>query len=167
MRLLGIDPGLARLGWAVLEHSGDGEGFSSPRYGVIETNKDTPLPQRLFILAREIDGVIKKERPQVALMEELYFFKNVRSAIHVAQAQGAVLSLLSKKNLPVVFYTPLQIKQAVSGDGRADKAGVIRMVEYILGLSQELKKPRAEDAMDALALCICHIHHHGYDHSSH
>ena len=148
--ILGLDPGIADTGVGVIKK--EGHKLSCLFYSSIKTSAGLPLADRLAILNIELDKLIKKYQPQIISVEELFFCKNVKTALVVGQARGVLLLTAKQNNLPVVEFTPLQVKQAVSSYGKADKAQVQKMVKLILNL-KELPKP--DDAADALAIAIC------------
>ncbi|HTO23209.1 MAG TPA: crossover junction endodeoxyribonuclease RuvC [Spirochaetia bacterium] len=149
--VIGIDPGLASTGWGVVRF--DGSRFLHVAHGVVTTDPETPLPQRLQHIHREITRVIADHRPQEAGVEDLYFSKNATSAIHVAHARGVVLLALGQGGLSVGTYSPQQVKQAVIGRGKAGKDQVQRLVAVVLGLEEI---PGPDHAADALAVAVCH-----------
>lgn len=151
MTLLGIDPGLASTGYGVVRF--DGSRFHHVDHGVISTQAGTPLAERLRFIYAEVLSIARRHRPDGASVEELYFARNVRSAIPVAQARGAVLVALAGEGIEVGYYTPQQVKQAVLGRGRGEKAQIAHMVCVLLGL-KEFKG--ASHCSDALALAVCH-----------
>jgi crossover junction endodeoxyribonuclease RuvC len=153
MRVLGIDPGTAITGYGVV---GQVQGELQPLgFGVIKTPADQPLPRRLQLIYRAISDLAKEWKPTAAAVEELFFSRNVRTAMSVGQARGVTLLALANAGLDVAEYTPLAIKQAVTGYGNADKAQMQEMVRLLLRLD---KVPRPDDAADALAVAICHLH---------
>ncbi len=151
MLILGLDPGLATTGYGLVE--GDGTAMRAVEYGVIETPPNTPLGARLAQLYHEIRALLERCHPHSAAVEELFFATNARTAIMVGEGRGVILLALAEAGVPVVEYTPLQIKQAVTGYGLADKQQVQQMVQLLLSLSDV---PRPDDAADALAASICH-----------
>lgn len=153
MIILGIDPGTALTGFAVI--SVEGNVFKPIEYGCIYTDSKIDLEKRLVKIFNEISLLIDKYKPTEMAVEELFFNKNVKTALSVGQARGAVLLAGALKDLKVDGYTPLQIKQGVVGYGRADKRQVQHMVKVILNLA-EIPKP--DDAADAVAVAICHAH---------
>ena len=153
LRILGIDPGLATIGYALVDK--ETNHFEVLEYGVIKTSADKDDIERLEIIHRNIEALIKEFEPEQMAVEELFFNKNVKTAIAVGQARGVILLAGSQAGLKVAEYTPLQIKQAVVGYGRADKMQVQQMVKSLLNLSEI---PRPDDAADALAISICHGH---------
>jgi crossover junction endodeoxyribonuclease RuvC len=153
LRILGIDPGLATIGYALVDK--ETNHFDVLEYGVIKTSADKSDVERLEIIHRNIEALIEEFQPEEMAVEELFFNKNVKTAIVVGQARGVILLAGSQAGLKVAEYTPLQIKQAVVGYGRADKKQVQQMVKSLLNLSEI---PRPDDAADALAISICHGH---------
>lgn len=150
-RILGIDPGTAITGWGVLELSGGTKRVIA--YGVVRTKANTDMPQRLWKLHEELGELIVEFKPQVASVEDLFYFKNAKTVISVGQARGVAILTSVKKGLEVFEYTPLQIKQAITGYGRADKKQMQEMVKVLLNL-EEVPKP--DDAADALAAAYTH-----------
>jgi crossover junction endodeoxyribonuclease RuvC len=149
--LIGIDPGLAATGWGVVGF--DGNRFRHVAHGVLSTGPDLGLPERLRIIYEGILAVLDEHRPDEAGVEELYFARNVGSAIPVAHARGVVVLALGQRRIPTGFYQPQQVKQAVIGKGRAEKGQVQRLVAVLLGLSEI---PSPDHAADALAVAVCH-----------
>jgi len=153
MRVLGIDPGIAITGYGVVEEV---QGEPKPlAFGVVRTPAGQPLPMRLQSIYRALRELATDWRPTAAAVEELFFSSNVRTAMSVGQARGVALLALADAGLAVAEYTPLTVKQAVTGYGNADKAQVQEMVRLLLGLAEV---PRPDDAADALAVAICHLH---------
>ena len=148
--ILGIDPGYARAGWSILEKNGCD--LTLIKYGCIETPKEMQHAERLEFLNTELDKIIKKYKPQILAIEDLFFFKNLKTAIKVAEARGVILMTAFNSKLEIKEYTPLQIKQALTGYGRADKNQIQQMVKMILKLK---KIPQPDDAADAVAVAIC------------
>jgi crossover junction endodeoxyribonuclease RuvC len=153
MRILGIDPGTSLTGFGVIEETA-GE-IAVVAYGVITTESQTPMPERLREIHRELEQIISLHAPQAAAVERLFFQRNVRTALAVGQARGVVLLALAQAGLPVAEYTPPEVKQAVTGFGGADKRQIQEMVRVLLRLADI---PRPDDAADALAIAICHAH---------
>ena len=151
MIILGIDPGYAIVGYGVIEKNG----FQTKciDYGAITTDKDTDFPTRLVQIAEGLEYLIEKFKPECLAIEELFFQNNQKTAINVAMARGVVVEIAKRKLGSLYEYTPLQIKQALTGQGRADKKQVQYMVKAILNL-KDIPKP--DDAADALAVAICH-----------
>ncbi len=158
MLVIGIDPGTATTGYGLIRQAPDGS-ISMVDYGVMETSPDLPMSQRLLSLHEQLSQIILLHRPQSGAVEKLFFQRNVTNAISVGQARGVVLLALAQAGLPVAEYTPMQVKQAVAGYGGADKNQIQQMVRALLDL-QEL--PRPDDAADALAVAICHVHSASY-----
>jgi crossover junction endodeoxyribonuclease RuvC len=148
--ILGIDPGIADTGYGLIEKAAGGK-FFCLAYGSIKTKAGLPLADRLEILASELEGLIKKYQPALACVEQLFFCNNVKTALAVGQARGAILLTCRKNRVLLCELTPLQVKQTISGYGRADKKQVQKMVKLLLNL-KEIPKP--DDAADALALAI-------------
>ncbi|MCD6302016.1 MAG: crossover junction endodeoxyribonuclease RuvC [Anaerolineae bacterium] len=153
MLVLGLDPGLATMGYGLA--TGDGQELRALDYGVIRTAPDLSLPQRLLVLRDDLQRLLKNHRPDAAAVEKLYFATNARTAFVVGQARGVILLTLAEANIPIAEYTPLQIKQAATGYGQAEKRQVQEMVRLLFGLDEV---PRPDDAADALAVCLCHLH---------
>ena len=153
MIVLGIDPGTAITGYGLVGEE-DGQAVAMA-YGAITTPSDLPLPERLKLLQRDLAEVIERHQPEQAAVEQLFFNKNVRTALAVGHARGVVLLTLAQAGVPIYEYTPLEVKQAVTGSGRADKAQVQQMIKLLLGLS---KVPKPDDVADALAIAVCHLH---------
>jgi crossover junction endodeoxyribonuclease RuvC len=149
--LIGIDPGLAATGWGVVRF--DGTRFRHVAHGVLETGPELGLPDRLRTIYEGILSLLEEYRPDEAGVEELYFARNVASAIPVAHARGVVVLALGQRGVPTGFYQPQQVKQAVIGRGRAEKSQVQRLVAVLLGLD---KVPSPDHAADALAVAVCH-----------
>ncbi|HLF41240.1 MAG TPA: crossover junction endodeoxyribonuclease RuvC [Acidimicrobiia bacterium] len=152
MFVLGIDPGVSRCGYGVVAQ--EGSALRAVACGVIRTSPDDPLPERLAALQGELEALVAETRPAAVAVERVFFQTNVRTAMSVGQASGLALAVAARAGLPVVQYTPNEVKQAVAGYGGADKAQVQAMVAKILRLSEAPKPP---DAADALALAICHL----------
>ncbi len=153
MIILGVDPGTAIMGYGLI--AVEGNRFSTLGYACLYTKAGVPLALRLRELYRNLQSVIEEYRPDHMVVEELFFNKNTTTALAVGQARGIALLAGAEAGIPVFEYTPLQVKQAVVGYGRADKNQVQQMVKTILGLAQI---PKPDDAADALALAICHAH---------
>jgi len=155
MRVLGVDPGLGRCGWAVLE--GRGGRVVVAGYGTIHTDGEQVAP-RLATLAARLREVLADHRPEALAIERLFFNANVRTAMTVGQASGVVLLLAAEHGLEVSSYTPPQVKRAVTGTGGAPKEQVGYMVKALCGLAAV---PTPADTADALAVALCHLHHAG------
>ena len=152
--VLGIDPGTATTGYALV-HQRDGREIELVSYGVVRTPAQMPMPERLRKLYHELRAVIAQAKPDVAAIEELFFSRNVTTALSVGQARGVALLAAAEAGLPVYEYKPMEVKQAVVGYGGATKEQVQEMVRVLLGLAEV---PRPDDAADAAAVAICHIH---------
>ena len=152
MRILGIDPGFAITGYSVIDYIGNK--FKLETSGAILTEAKTSFPLRLEKINKE-DNLIKMYKPDAMSIEELFFNNNAKTAINVAQARGVILVTARQNDLNIYEYTPLQVKQAVTGYGRADKIQVQRMVKMILN---EEKLPKLDDITDSMAMAICHAH---------
>lgn len=155
MLVLGIDPGSAITGYGLVKEVGNS--LRAVDYGCIRTASSQPLEVRLKKIYREVCQLIEKYKPDHFVVEELFFNKNVRTALTVGQARGVILLAGAQSELPVHEYTPLQVKQAVVGYGRAEKAQVQFMVKTILSLPDI---PKPDDVADALAIAICHTHYY-------
>jgi crossover junction endodeoxyribonuclease RuvC len=155
MRVLGVDPGLGRCGWAVLERRGGR--VAAAGYGTIHTDGEQVAP-RLAALAAGLRQVLATHRPEALAIERVFFNANVRTAMTVGQASGVVLLLAAEHRLEVSAYTPPQVKQAVTGSGSAPKEQVGYMVKALLGLAAV---PTPADTADALAVALCHLNHAG------
>jgi len=153
MRILGIDPGVAIVGYGVIEYNKNT--FKVIDYGKITTPAHTPLPKRLKMVYDGMTQLVETFKPDVVSMEELFFNTNVTTAIAVGHARGVLVLATENAGVPLAEYTPLQIKQAVAGYGRADKNQVQQMVKRFLNLTEV---PKPDDTADALAVAICHAH---------
>lgn len=151
MVILGIDPGYGIVGYGVIET--DGNNYQVLDYGAITTPKENSIAVRLQEIEENLIFLLNKFKPDVVAIEELFYFKNQTTIIPVAQARGVIVLTAQKYCGKLYEYTPLQIKQALTGNGRAEKAQVQYMVKSILGLSSI---PKPDDAADALAVAICH-----------
>lgn len=156
--ILGIDPGTATTGYGLVRDQRDGS-LQAVDFGIIATPKDMPMPQRLVAIHTELQTLIARHQPDSAGLEKLFFQKNITTALTVGQARGVILLALAQAGLQVGEYTPNEVKQAVSGYGSADKKQMQEMVRVLLGLP-EIPKP--DDAADALAIAITHLHTHRY-----
>ena len=149
-RILGVDPGLAKTGWGVLEDSGGNIKYIG--HGTIETEAGLPRAQRLLLILNSIRAIIEEYQPSEAAIETLYFGRNVSSAIPVAESRGVITAAIAEKNIPILELTPNAIKMGVVGQLSADKKQVQEMVRLILGLD---KTPKPDHAADALGAAIC------------
>lgn len=153
MIILGIDPGFAIVGYGVLEYKNNR--FTLISYGVFTTKSDMSLACRLINIEEGICEIINRYKPDAIAVEELFFNKNIKTALSAAHGRGVIMLAAARSGSNVFEYTPLQIKQAVTGYGRADKAQMQQMVKILLNLKDI---PRPDDAADALAAAICHAH---------
>ena len=153
MRILGIDPGFAITGYSVIDYIGNK--FKLITSGAVLTKAGESFPTRLYELNNQLEEIIDTYKPDAISVEELFFNNNVKTAINVAQARGVILVVGCRKQIPTYEYTPLQIKQSVTGYGRADKVQVQKMVKTILGVE---KLPKLDDTTDSMAAAICHAH---------
>ena len=149
MIVLGIDPGTASLGYGIVDRTGGR--LRSVDYGCFTTGADTPLPERLLTIQDHLADLLELHQPSVMAVERLFFSRNVQTAFAVGQARGVVLVAAARAGVPVREATPSEVKVAVSGDGRADKEQIGRMVQVVLGLE---RVPTPDDAADALAVAI-------------
>ncbi|MGN0453296.1 MAG: crossover junction endodeoxyribonuclease RuvC [Ruminococcus sp.] len=156
MTVLGIDPGYAIVGYGVI--SSNGSSYRAVACGAVTTDADTPFSERLSIIFRNMTDLIEKNKPDALAIESLYFQNNQKTAILVAEARGVILLAAELLGIPVYEYTPLQVKTAVTGYGKAKKPQVMEMTKRLLNLS---KMPRYDDTADALAIAICHVHAQG------
>lgn len=154
MLVLGIDPGTATTGFGLVRETAQGD-LVVVEYGAIQTPAGMNAEKRLKLLYERIQEIILLHQPQCGAVEKLFFRRNVTTAISVGQARGVTLLAMAQHELPVAEYTPMQVKQAVSGYGGADKHQVQVMVQTILSLPE---LPQPDDAADALAVAICHLH---------
>ncbi len=153
MIIIGIDPGYAIVGVGVVEYVGNK--FRTLEYNAITTPAGMNTVERLKKIYTEMTMYIDKYKPDAIAIEELFFNSNQKTAINVAQARGVLLVAAANKNVPICEYTPLQVKQSVTGYGRAEKKQIQQMVKMLLGLNAI---PKPDDAADALAIAICHAH---------
>jgi len=150
MIILGIDPGVADTGWGVIKK--EKNNLKLLTFGVIKTPAQQPLPERLSVIYKELKKTIKKFQPDEISIEELFFCKNVKTALLVGQARGVILLTAIETNVAISEFTPLQVKQAVAAYGKADKKQIQKMVKTLLNMD---KIPHPDDAADALAIAIC------------
>ena len=153
MRILGIDPGYAIVGYSIIDYIGNK--FTLIASGAVLTSAGESFPLRLQKIYDQLADVIEMYKPEIMSIEELFFNNNVTTAIDVAQARGVIIVVARNKNLQIFEYTPLQIKQAVTGYGRANKVQVQRMVKMILKTET---LPKLDDITDSMAIAICHAH---------
>lgn len=157
VRTLGVDPGIARLGFSVVAGTDPSRLLIAD---VIETHAREEMPARLLKVYTELDRVIRDWQPQAVAVEQLFFARNVTNALIVGQARGVVLLVAALHDLPVHEYKPAEVKQTVTGYGKADKQQVQEMVRLLLGLD---RAPQPDDAADAAAIALCHLHHERFN----
>ena len=153
MNIVGIDPGLATVGFGVIQKSE--EKITPVSYGCIRTSANKQTPERLLEIYNETSALFEKYNPQTIAIEKLFFNKNVTSAMSVSEARGVILLAAQQKQITIFEYTPAQIKQAITGSGHADKRQMQEMIKSLLGLDE---LPRPDDAADGLSIALCHIH---------
>ena len=152
MKIIGVDPGTVKTGWGVIE---SGESATAVLgYGVVEAGKRTVLPLRLEEIYKGLKKLCRQFRPRIMVTEDIFFSKNVKSAIRIGEVRGVIILLAAQSNLRVHTYSPATIKHSVTGSGRASKVQIQEMVKRIL----HLKELPPEDASDALAMALCHAH---------
>ncbi|MDO8626156.1 MAG: crossover junction endodeoxyribonuclease RuvC [Candidatus Magasanikbacteria bacterium] len=151
MRILGIDPGFGRLGYGVIEQKKSGQDWQALTYGCISTNPKATFVERLKDIHEELVDLIKEYQPTRVAVEQIFYFKNAKTVIDVAQARGVVILTAVEAGLPVDEFTPLQVKQAITGYGRAEKGQMQKMVGVILKIKEPIK---SDDAADALAVAL-------------
>ncbi len=151
MKILGIDPGMAIVGYALIEI--ENENVKLLTSGSIQTDKSLSDSKRLLEIYNDLSFIVDKYSPDCASVEQLFFFKNQKTVIPVAEARGVILTVLEKYNIPIYNYTPMEVKQVLTGYGRADKKEVEQMVRLSL-MTQNL--PKLDDTVDAIAIAICH-----------
>jgi crossover junction endodeoxyribonuclease RuvC len=154
MLVLGLDPGLAITGYGLVRETESGD-LELVDYGAITTPAGDPVPDRLLAIDRELGTLISRHHPDVAAVEELFFSKNVTTAMIVGQARGVIILGAARSGLPVFEYKPMAIKQAIAGYGKAPKSQVQEMVRILLNLD---RIPQPDDAADGVAVAVCHIH---------
>lgn len=151
--ILGIDPGIARMGYGIVEV--DGNRMKAVDYGCIETFPDSPMPNRLGTIYDELKNIIVTHQPTVMAIEQLFFYQNTTTAFVVGQARGVAILTAVQADMAVTEYTPSEVKLAVTGYGKADKPQVQEMVRILLNLAE---RPKPDDTADALAIAITHAH---------
>ncbi|MCX9082013.1 MAG: crossover junction endodeoxyribonuclease RuvC [Candidatus Methanoperedens sp.] len=152
MIVIGIDPGLATVGFGVLKT--EKEKVMPISYGCIRTSPDKQIPQRLLEIYNEITSLFEKYKPEVIAVEKLFFSKNVTNGLSVSEARGVIFLAAQQQNIPIIEYTPNQVKQAITGSGRADKKQVQEMIKRLLVLDEI---PEPDDAADGLSIALCHV----------
>lgn len=151
MKILGIDPGMAIVGYSLVDY--DGENVVLLNSGSIQTAKGERESHRLLEIFEDMQTIIDKYKPEVCAIEKLFFFRNQTTVMPVAHARGVILTVLEKFKIPIYEYTPMEVKQILTGYGRADKKEVEQMVKLSLGID---KLPKLDDTIDAIAIAICH-----------
>lgn len=151
MKILGIDPGMAIVGYGIIEIEGEKPILVGS--GSIRTDKDNSDSKRLLEIFNDLSVIVEKYQPDCASVENLFFFKNQKTVIPVAEARGVILTVLEKFNIPTFSYTPMEVKQVLTGYGRADKKEVEQMVKIALNADT---LPKLDDTVDAIAIAICH-----------
>lgn len=158
MIILGVDPGIAIVGTGVVEY--EANKFRVLYYDAVTTRAHTPLEERIMSVYEGVSALMDTFRPEALSMEELFFNNNAKTAFAVGQARGVILLAAAQRHIPVFSYTPLQVKQAITGYGRAEKKQVQQMVKSFLNLRSV---PKCDDVADALAMAVCHAHSYGYN----
>lgn len=153
IRILGIDPGTAIVGWGIIDHDEARMKNHIVAYGHIKTNKDTVRSERLMEISKNIVTLIDTYQPSEVSIEELFYFKNAKTVISVAEARGVLIYTCANHHLTIGEYTPLQVKQSLTGYGKAQKKQIQEMIKNVLKLN---KIPQPDDAADALAVALCH-----------
>ena len=152
MKILGIDPGLAIVGYSVIEAENSENILITS--GSIQTDKTKPDSARLFEIENDLNTIISKYQPDTAAIEKLFYFKNQKTVIPVAEARGVILSVLEKHEIPIAEFTPIEVKQIITGYGRASKEEVAKIV----GLSVKYKTlPKLDDTLDSIAIALCYL----------
>ena len=151
MKILGIDPGLGIVGYSVVEY--DGNTPVLLHSGSIQTSKDKKESARLLEIWEDMNTIVDKYKPEVCAIEKLFFFRNQTTVMPVAHARGVILTVLEKYGVPIFEYTPMEVKQVLTGYGRADKKEVEQMVKIALGVDV---LPKLDDTVDSIAIAICH-----------
>mgnify|MGYP002626787591 CR=1 FL=1 len=151
MRIIGIDPGLAIVGYSILDISQEENILTSS--GSIQTDKNKTDAERLFEIQQDMITIVEKYKPDIASIEKLFYFKNQKTIIPVAEARGVILSVLQSRLIPVFEYTPIEVKQVITGYGRATKEEVAKMVELTVKYN---KLPKLDDTLDSIAIALCY-----------
>ena len=154
MKILGIDPGMAIVGYSIVEF--DGETSKLLHSGSIRTSKNDTEAARLLEILEDMTTIVDKYKPDAASIEKLFFFRNQTTVMPVAHARGVILTVLEKFKIPIFEYTPMDVKQVLTGYGRADKKEVEQMVKFALNCD---KLPKLDDTVDSIAIAICHTRH--------
>lgn len=151
MKILGIDPGMAIVGYCILDY--EGSEIKLLHSGAIRTSKDDRESARLLEIYNDMSTIVEKYKPDCCSIEKLFFFRNQTTVMPVAHARGVILTVLEKFNVPIFEYTPMEVKMVLTGYGRADKKEVEQMVKISLGVE---KLPKLDDTVDSIAIAICH-----------
>ena len=151
MKILGIDPGLAIVGYSIVENNNDNNTLLAS--GSIQTDKTKTDSERLYEIAQDMQTVINLYKPDVASIEKLFYFKNQKTVIPVAEARGIILAVLEKNHIPIWEYTPMEVKQIITGYGRATKEEVAKIVEMSIKYN---KLPKLDDTVDSIAIALCY-----------
>lgn len=159
MLIMGIDPGIGITGYSFVEYDKKCNNFSLIASGSIQTDKTAPHPKRLLELENDMQELIQNYKPDCASIEQLFFFKNQKTIIPVAQARGVILVNLEKYSIPIYEYTPLVVKQTITGHGRSDKTMVKMMVKNFIEIEENVK---LDDTIDSIALAICHAQNYRF-----
>jgi len=154
MKILGIDPGTRVIGYGLIEKRGSATVVRD--YGVLRVSGELALTERLRKIYNELGHLLKRLKPKVIVVEDVFYAKDVRAMLKLGEARGVILLAAARTRAPIYEYTPAEIKKSVTGNGRADKSQVAKMVRLILGIKTEIKP---YDAADALAIALCHSHH--------
>jgi len=162
MRIIGIDPGMAITGYSIVDVSSNDreESFSIAGSGSIQTDKKLDASSRLLEIFQDITELLQTYKPDVAAIEQIFFFKNAKTIVPVCEARGVILMCVKMQNIPVYEYTPLVVKQTITGYGRSDKDDVKQMIKIMLN-QEDLAK--LDDTNDATAIAICHIRHQNFN----
>jgi len=155
MPVIGVDPGTAITGFGIVEECSSGS-LKTLEYGVIRTSSGMKSEERLASIYNQLNEIVERFAIESAAIERLFFQKNAKTALSVGEARGVILLSFAHNHIPIFEYNPVDIKQAITGYGQADKPQMQQMVKILLGLAEI---PRPDDAADALAIAICHIHH--------
>lgn len=158
MKILGIDPGMAIVGYSIIDFDGDNVVLLTS--GSIKTSKNNTESQRLLEIFEDISTIIQKYEPDMASIEKLFFFKNQKTVMPVAAARGVIMMALEKYGVPIYEYTPMEVKQILTGYGRAEKSEVGQMVKIALNCES---LPCLDDTVDAMAIAICHTRNQSYN----
>lgn len=153
MKILGIDPGTRVVGYGLLDKKNNTS--HAIDYGIIKASSSSSIPTRLKVIYKGIKSLYKHLKPDVIVVENIFYSKDVRATIKIGEARGVILLSAAMNNLPIYEYTPAEIKKSVTGNGRADKRQVQKMVQNLLGLKSV---PKPYDASDALAIALCHTY---------